>query len=543
MRDSPAIDSVSVQINLLTERSRDTRGGPAALISASSIIISAAATLFCFLLAGCTTPTPPSPPLVGPPAAPREFRAVWVAAVANIDWPSQAGLPVAQQRAEILTILDRVSALKLNAVILQVRPAADALYPSTLEPWSEYLCGEQGRAPVPFYDPLQVWIEEAHRRGIELHAWFNPYRARHHQAKSAFAPNHLALTHPAAVKKYGESWWLDPGEPIAVQRTLAVVADVVRRYDVDGVHLDDYFYPYPIARTVVGAVNPLEINEPLDFPDEPSWKIYRDGGGTLNRADWRRHNIDVLVEQLQRTIHALKPTVQFGLSPFGIGRPDRRPPGIVGFSQYDKIYADVEHWIERGWMDYLTPQLYWPAAATAQSFPVLLDYWARQINVRFHLWPGLFTSRINDTPQSWSVGEITRQIAEARVQPATTGHVHFSMVALLQNRHGLSTLLEAGAYAQAALVPTTPWLDAKPPLAPELKRLGAGQIMIAPAAGKPAANYAIWRGRGKVWEFSVQPASAPLVEVHGAETLVVSSVDRLGNESVRVTLPLNRPRL
>jgi uncharacterized lipoprotein YddW (UPF0748 family) len=504
-------------------------------------LFSVAAAALC--LVGCTTLSPSRQPRNDPPAAPREFRAAWVAAVANIDWPSQPGLPVATQQAEILAILDRASALKLNAIVLQVRPAADALYPSALEPWSEYLCGEQGRAPVPFYDPLQMWIEEAHRRGLELHAWFNPYRARHHQAKSAFAPNHLALTHPAAVKKYGESWWLDPGEPIAVQRTLAVIADVVRRYDVDGVHLDDYFYPYPIAPPAGAIVKPGEIKESLDFPDEPSWKIYRTTGGQLKRADWRRQNVNSLVEQLHRTVHAIKPTVKFGLSPFGLGRPDRRPPGIAGFSQYDQLYADVEHWIERGWMDYLTPQLYWPAAATAQSFPVLLDYWAQQINGRFHLWPGLFTSRINATPQSWSVGEITQQIAGARAQSVTSGHVHFSMVALLQDRHGISTLLQTAAYAQAALVPTSPWLDAVAPRAPKLKALSAGKIMITPAAGKPVANYAIWREREKAWEFSIQPASAPLVEARGAEALVVSSIDRLGNESARVTLRLNRPRL
>jgi len=174
---------------------------------------------------------------------------------------------------------------------------------------------------------------------------------------------------------------------------------------------------------------------------------------------------------------------------------------------------------------------------------VLLDYWAQQINGRFHLWPGLFTSRINATPQSWSVGEITQQIAGARAQPATSGHVHFSMVALLQDRHGISTLLQTEAYAQAALVPTSPWLDAVAPRAPKLKALSAGKIMITPAAGKPVANYAIWREREKVWEFSIQPASAPLVEARGAEALVISSIDRLGNESARVTLRLNRPRL
>jgi uncharacterized lipoprotein YddW (UPF0748 family) len=470
-----------------------------------------------------------------------------VATVANIDWPSKPGLPVEQQRRELIAILDRAQALKLNAIILQVRPAADALYPSELEPWSEYLTGKQGRAPEPLYDPLQVWIDEAHRRGLELHAWFNPYRARHHLAKSPFAPNHLAKTHPETVKHYGELWWMDPGDPVAVQRTLQVVADVVRRYDVDGVHIDDYFYPYPIPRPehdararpgqprAKASAVPAETTEMLDFPDEPSWKSYRAGGGTLPRADWRRQNVDRLVEQLHHSIHELKPWVKFGISPFGLGRPDRRPPGIEGFSQYDKIYAHVELWVERGWMDYLVPQLYWPAAAKAQSFDVLLDYWIRQVHGRFHLWPGLFTSSINGTLKSWAPKEITHQIEVARLQPGASGQVHFSMVALLEDRQGISTALQSGAYAQAALVPASPWLDAMAPTAPQLRSPEAGRVLIFPGAGKPAAHFAIWRKFGSSWNFAVQAAGEPEVAVNGAEAIVVSSVDRLGNESSRIT--------
>jgi uncharacterized lipoprotein YddW (UPF0748 family) len=476
--------------------------------------------------------------MAAPPPAPREFRAAWVATVANIDWPSKPGLPVEQQRRELIAILDRAQSLKLNAIILQVRPAADALYPSPLEPWSEYLCGAQGRAPEPFYDPLQMWIDEAHQRGLELHAWFNPYRARHHLAKSPFAPTHLAKTHPATVKHYGELWWMDPGDPVASQRTLDVVADVVRRYDVDGVHIDDYFYPYPIPRPEpverARPGSPADPKEMLDFPDEPSWKIYRDGGGTLSRADWRRQNVDRLVEQLHHSIHELKPWVKFGISPFGIGRPDRRPPGIEGFSQYDKLYANVELWVERGWMDYLVPQLYWPAAAKAQSFDVLLDYWARQVNGRFHLWPGLFTSSINDTPKSWAPQEITRQVDAARLQSGVSGQVHFSMVALLQDRRGISTALESGAYEQAALVPASPWLDAMAPTPPQVQPHKDGRLLIVASPGKAAVHFAIWRKFGSRWNFTVQPASEPEVAVQGAEAIVVSSVDRLGNESSRI---------
>ena len=508
------------------------------------------AVLLVLLLGGCVSMPPP---------APREFRAAWVATVANIDWPSKTGLPVAQQQAEALAILDRARALKLNAIILQVRPAADALYPSALEPWSEYLTGEQGRAPEPFYDPLQFWITEAHRRGLELHAWFNPYRARHNAAKSPLAATHLAKTNPEAVKTYGELMWMDPAEPLAAQRTLDVIGDVVRRYDLDGVHIDDYFYPYPIpaplpAGTVAtapaipqtnGLVSKPAPRPELDFPDEPAWQRYLAAGGKLARADWRRQQVDQLVEQIYRTIHTIKPRVRFGVSPFGIGRPDRRPPGIAGFSQYDKLYADAELWLQKGWLDYFTPQLYWPASSKAQDYGVLLKYWQEQNTAKRHLWPGLFTSSINDTPKSWAPEEITRQIDLTRAQAGAGGHVHFSMIALLQDRKGISTQLAAGPYAQAALVPATPWLDAVAPSAPTLRREASGDVAtIVAGSGKPAAVYAVWRKFGERWEFSVQPTAEPRIAfaadlMKGAlDAVVVSAVDEVGNESDRVRLDL-----
>jgi len=290
-------------------------------------------------LAGCAT-TPGETV-----TAPREFRGAWVASVANIDWPSRPGLAAEAQRAEITRIVERARDIGLNALIVQVRPAADALYESALEPWSEYLTGEQGKSPG--YDPLAFWIAEAHRRGIELHAWFNPYRARHSSARSALAANHVANTAPQIVKSYGDVMWMDPGEAQASQRTVDVIADVTRRYDVDGIHIDDYFYPYPVAAD--GAE--------LAFPDDPSWQAYVLAGGTLARDDWRRRNVDALVERIHAAVHREKPGVRFGVSPFGIGKPQARPPGVAGFSQYDKIYADVELWLARGWLDYLAPQL------------------------------------------------------------------------------------------------------------------------------------------------------------------------------------------
>lgn len=493
--------------------------------------------LVVLLLAGCTT----VPKVVeNPPPAPREFRGVWVATVANIDWPSATGLSAAQQQAETIAILDRAKALNLNAIILQVRPAADALYPSALEPWSEYLSGKQGGDPG--YDPLKFWVEEAHRRGLQLHAWFNPYRARHFQAKSGFASTHIAKTHPDSVKVYGDYHWMDPGDAFASRRTVEVVADVVQRYDVDGVHIDDYFYPYPIP--VPNAPKPAagEAVPNIEFPDEASWKLYREGGGELSRDGWRRQNVDQLVERLYRAIHRVKPHVLFGVSPFGLGRPDRRPPGITGFSQYDKLYADVERWLENGWLDYLAPQLYWPRDRKGQEFAVLLDYWQRQNTAQRHLWSGFFTSSINDTPKSWTVEEILAQIDLVRAAPAATGHIHYSMIALMQDRRGISTRLQAGPNAAPALVPATPWLDAVPPPAPVLKKQRDGKVLIQPAKGETPASFAVWRRQGAEWRFSIQLAGELTITPADAEAIVVSAVDRLGNESPRVALTLVKPK-
>lgn len=504
------------------------------------------------------------------PPAPREFRAAWVASVTNIDWPSRRDLTTAQQQAEIIALLDRAQSLKLNAIVLQVRPSADALYPSTLEPWSEYLTGEQGRAPEPFYDPLKMWINEAHRRGIELHAWFNPYRARHVKAKSPPSPQHLSVTQPQLVRKYGDYQWIDPGEPAAVRHTLEVFLDVVRRYDIDGVQIDDYFYPYPIEAPSDGGGPKDPLAAPastrqkrsapeLDFPDEPSWQAYLAKGGFLGRADWRRKNVDELVELLYREIHREKKWLRFGVSPFGLGRPDNRPPGIAGFSQYDKLYANVELWLNKGWLDYLAPQLYWPINQAPQAFGVLLDYWIGENRLRRHLWPGLFTSRIensensNNAQKSWQPEEIRQQIDMLRSRAQVGGHIHFSMVALMENRKGIADLLGSGQYATAALVPATPWLDASVSPLPvvEVRNMPGAihsiRVKLRPGDRKPPANYAIWTRYGNQWRFSVQPAAQPEFEVTEdaslgeANAIIVTAVDRLGNESPRVSVDLKVP--
>lgn len=469
-----------------------------------------------------------------PPAIMREFRAAWIATVANIDWPSRAGLSTEDQQRELLEILDRAAELNLNAVVLQVRPSADALYASRLEPWSEYLTGEMGRAPQPFYDPLAFAVEAAHRRGIQLHAWFNPYRVRHADAKTPASPDHASQKTPELVRTYGKYLWFDPGEPAAVDQFIAVVLDVVNRYDIDGVHIDDYFYPYPINDSA---------NNLVPFPDDSSYARARAAGETLARDDWRRQNVDRLIERMYREVKEAKPHVLVGISPFGIWRPGH-PEGISGFDQYSSLYADARKWLREGWVDYFTPQLYWQIDSAGQSYPKLLAWWAEQSVKQRHLWPGIFTSRVRSGPEIatsrnvWGADEIIRQIELTRAQPGASGNVHFSMKALMDNRDGLADKLKRTVYSEPALVPESDWLGRKAPGEPSIsvRRSAQGASIALSVSGERPWLWVVRTLVGNRWHVDIVPgaedrylvepddAGAPIVEV------VVSPVSRLGQE-------------
>ncbi|UUZ57045.1 family 10 glycosylhydrolase [Massilia sp. H-1] len=356
-----------------------------------------------------------------PPPAPREFRAAWVSTVANIDWPSKSGLNAAQQQAEAIAILDRARSMNLNAIVLQVRPGADAIYASDIEPWSEYLSGTQGKAPQPWYDPLKFWITQAHARPRTARLVQPLPRAPFGGQVAGRVQSHFQDHASAAVKPYGRFLWMDPGEEAASKQTLAVILDVVRRYDIDGVHIDDYFYPYPVEAGAgpEGALDGTGGSKPeLDFPDQPSLAALSAGSGKLSRPDWRRQNVNQLIEAMYKGIHAEKSWVRFGISPFGLGlsRTAARP-ALLGFSQYDKLYADAETWLENGWLDYLSPQLYWPIAQAPQAYGVLLDYWVAQNRQGRHIWPGLYTSRIGAPTKSYAPDEIVQQIGLTRTRP------------------------------------------------------------------------------------------------------------------------------
>ncbi len=497
-------------------------------IRAATRIASACVLVACALgltLAPAAVAQPELPPVM------REFRGVWVATVANIDWPSKPGLPVQQQQRELLTILDRAVELKLNAVVFQVRPHADALYESQIEPWSEYLTGTQGQAPSPRWDPLEFAVRESHARGLELHAWFNPYRARNDASKSALATSHIGRTNPALVKTYGRFLWMDPGEPAVRQRTLRVVLDVVKRYDVDGIHIDDYFYPYPIAQPASRG------RGDLPFPDEPSWAKYRASGGTLSRDDWRRENVNTLVRALAEGIRAEKPWVKFGISPFGIWRPGS-PATVRGLDAYDKLYADARKWINEGWGDYFSPQLYWPTYKDGQRYPVLLEWWSKENTQRRHLWPGNFTSRAGATGAgSFPVSELLEQIQVTRVHPGASGNVHFSMRSFVSNQARMNEALRDGPYRVPALVPASPWMTAPPPPAPRVSlsrdRSGVITAALSTATGEQPWLWVVRVRYASQWETYVLPGTTTSWRAAGTSDpteVVVSTVNRIGEE-------------
>ncbi|HEY7711565.1 MAG TPA: family 10 glycosylhydrolase, partial [Candidatus Entotheonella sp.] len=448
----------------------------------------------------------------------REFRAAWVASIGNIDWPSRRGLSTAQQKAELIAILDRAVQLRLNAIILQVRPACDALYASKFEPWSEYLCGQMGQAPSPYYDPLTFAVTEAHARGLELHAWFNPFRVRHTSASSPASRLHISKTQPNLVRTYGNQLWLDPGEAAVRDYSIRVILDVVQRYDVDAVHIDDYFYPYA-EKDRMGKV--------LPFPDWVSWRKYRAAGGTATRDDWRRDNVNQFVRRLYESVKTAKAHVKFGVSPFGIWRPNH-PPGIEGHDAYAQVYADARKWLREGWLDYFAPQLYWPAAQQAQSYPALLRWWADQNVKHRHLWPG--NSHRN------SADEILYQIRLTRSEPRATGNLHWSMKALMANRNGVADALLQQAYAQPALVPASPWLDRSPPAQPTLA--------VNTIGGRVEARWSTRTNDAWLWLVQTKTTAGWITQIlsqrNGGlrwsintepELIAVTAIDRSGNAS------------
>lgn len=469
-------------------------------------------------------------PLFAQPEPTREFRGIWIATVDNIDFPSKKGMTIAEQKTQILADLDLVRSLHFNAVIFQVRPQCDALYSSKIEPWSEFLTGEMGK-PQGF-DPLDFLIREAHRRGILVHAWFNPYRALHPAAKTV-SENHISKRRPDLVRKYGKYLWLDPSDAEVQNYSLSVVMDVVKRYDIDGVHFDDYFYPYPEKDS---AGNNIE------FPDDANWERYQNAGGGLSRGDWRRGNVNDFIVAVGRGIKAVKPQVMYGISPFGIWQPQPQL-GISGFNQYELLFADARKWIHDGTVDYLAPQLYWETARKGQSFPVLLKWWSEQNASGRHLWPGLGTYRVG-TNENFTAGEIFNQIRLTRDIPNGKGTIQFSFKSVKNNLGGIQSSLTDGVFSSNALVPVTPWIKSLAPSKPRARATKKGNLIeVRWSVVDKAAFWIVVQVLDETgWSQSVLPVSEnglALSSSRRIQRIVIRSSNRLGglSESFSMSIP------
>jgi len=458
------------------------------------------------------------------PVIKREFRGVWIASVANINWPSRNNLTVAQQKAEAITMLNMLEENNFNAVIFQVRPSADALYTSELEPWSYFLTGKTGEPPYPNYDPLQFWIEESHKRGMELHVWLNPYRAHHTNGGTVSSQSMVNKLSDITIKLKNGMYWFDPADPRTQGHVSNVVKDIVKRYDIDAVHFDDYFYPY------------ATYNKGADFPDNKTWKNYQNAGGTLSRADWRRDNVNKFVERIYKEIHAEKNYVKFGISPFGIWKPGY-PAGIVGSSQYDELYADAKLWLNNGWVDYFSPQLYWPIDSKGQSFEALLNWWKSENTMNRHLWPGLNTVEVKSADRATEIKnqvELSNQILKN-----SAGTVHWSIAGLTKNSNMLPAL-KNGPYKEKALTPKTPWIKAVPLEKPTLFTNDNGSFVQASWSSKKIGNVFQWvlftqyDGAWTTEILTLDNLSSEIPKIKNGKMLnavAIKAVDRLGNES------------
>lgn len=481
----------------------------------------------------------PKDPIMPPK---RELRGVWIATVANIDWPSRAGLPIAQQKSELINILDNHQRAGINAIYLQIRPSADAFYAKSDEPWSRFLTGKQGQSPNPQYDPLEFAIEEAHQRGMELHPWFNPYRATFDLVQANVSPDHITRRKPEWFFAYGGKKWFNPGLPEVREYIIEVILNVVRQYDIDGVHFDDYFYPYP------------DGNKPI--PDSETFRKYGQGFSTV--ADWRRNNVNLLVQALSDSIRATKQHIRFGISPFGIWDNRRdHPQGSEtnGFSGYRQLYADAIKWTSEGWVDYVTPQLYFPFNYRAAAYEKLVDWWNDHTYGR-HLYIGHASYRAANNTEGWrNRSQIPDQIRYLRQQSESQGSVFYSSKSISGNLAGLRDSLQYDLYKYKALPPQMLWLDSIPPHSPQdltASSIAEGkgikldwQAPDTAADGEQAYGYVIYRFNVGEKVDLQDPRNILHISYRGDQTnytdhqissegryvYVVTALDRLKNES------------
>ena len=476
------------------------------------------------------------------PASPkREFRGVWIATVANIDWPLSSAMTPAAQRTQLTTLLDQLKAAGFNAVIFQVRTECDAFYNSPYEPWSFWLTGKQGAAPNPYYDPLQFAVQEAHKRGMEIHAWFNPYRAIRPSSYQRDS-THVSARHPDWLLNFPSisTEILNPGLPQVRNYVATVVSDIIRRYDIDGIHADDYFYPYPDG-TFPG----------ITTEDTATFRQYNPD--SLDIGDWRRENVNKLIAQIHDSVEAIKPWVKFGMSPFGIWRPSPNPPGVTGLDAYNTIYCDALTWLDRGIIDYLAPQLYWPFGG-GQDYGKLQPWWADSVSAHGrHLYTGNATYRIGTYLNG--AQEMANEINLNRSNPKVQGSIQFSANWIPANVGGWTDLLKSSVFAYPALIPEMSWKAPQTiPNAPTNLQFasipGTNSYSLnwtapAPATGgDTAARYLIYRFAGasvgdtgnskNIIALEGVPTTIPTsrIDSFGVQqyTFAVSAVDRYNHE-------------
>lgn len=467
----------------------------------------------------------------------REFRAAWIATVSNIDFPSKPGLPSIQQQQEFINRLDQLQHLGCNAVIVQIRPAADAFYESSLEPWSRFLTGKQGQPPFPYYDPLEFMIRQAHMRNMEFHAWFNPFRALTDSKRNPNPADHVTKRHPDWLVHYGGKALLNPGIPEAREYVLRVILDVVKRYDIDAVHLDDYFYPYRIAG--------------VEFNDATAYHTY--GQSFKDKGDWRRNNVNLFVSALNTNIKQIKPHVKLGISPFGVWRNQSKDPEGSptrgGQTNYDDLYADILLWMRRGWIDYCMPQLYWEHGHKLVPFEVLMPWWDAHSYDR-HVYYGLGVYRMLGVPKgAWvGVSELMWQLRDVRREASNPGYAFYST----SNFDKITAPIRDSVHhfnRYPAFPPRMPWIDSVAPQPPIVRAIPSAQGTLlkweSPGTiSRPheLIRYAVYRFVNEE-KINLDRADRILTVTSGVEfldeqankfrncTYVVTALDRLWNES------------
>lgn len=456
-------------------------------------------------------------------SAPRELRGVWVATVVNLDWPTSSSLSADAGRAQLTNLVNSMADAGLNALFFQVRPESDAVYESTLEPWSRFLTGTQGTNPG--WDPLDELLTLAHARGMEVHAWMNPYRGLQSSSVTA-AQNHVTRTLSQYAITYNGAVVMNPGARAVQQHVEAVVQDLLTRYDVDGLHFDDYFYPYPDSNQT-------------PFPDGTTYSAYQADGGTMNLGDWRRDNVNTLVREVMGIVTNDHPTVRFGISPFGIWRSNQPVPGL---DAYATIYCDAPTWMMNGWVDYLAPQLYW-REGSAQDYSTLATWWAMRNMGGRHLFPGHAVHQLSASGANWPLSEIQTQVGITRglANQGALGDIHFRAAFVANDTKGVHGLFRNTLYAKPALPPVLPRAGVSvAPAVPFLNLVGGSALWVSSPQPQAVRFFALYKevAAGQ-WELQKVKGGAMVDFIVSSGTWAVSAVARGGAESqgVKIVVP------